>query len=108
MSKTFLEVFPTLKIDEETRHLLEKANVTKVSANHDKSHVRIYLSAERLIFKEKIWYLEEEIKKQLFPSKNIRIKIIEKFILSEQYNAQTLMQVYKEITGNDFVLSLAE
>ena len=96
MSKTFLEVFPTLKIDEETRHLLEKANVTKVSANHDKSHVRIYLSAERLIFKEKIWYLEEEIKKQLFPSKNITIKIIEKFILSEQYNAQTLMQVYKD------------
>ena len=63
MSKTFLEVFPTLKIDEETQHLLEKANVTKVSANHDRSHVRIYLSAERLIFKKKIWYLEKEIKK---------------------------------------------
>ena len=96
MSKTFLEVFPTLKVDTETQRLLEKAEVTRVSANHDRSHIRIYLSAERLIFKKKIWYLEKEIKKQLFPSKDIQIKIIEKFTLSEQYNAQTLMQVYKD------------
>ena len=96
MSKTFLEVFPTLQVEQGLKSLLEKAEVTKVSANHDKSHIRIYLHAERLIEKRKIWYLEEEIKKQLFSDKDIIIKIIESFQLSDQYNAKALMQVYKE------------
>ena len=96
MSKTFLEVFPTLRVDEGLIGLLEKTEVTRVSANHDKSHIRIYLHAERLIEKNKIWYLESEIKKQLFGTKNITIKIIESYQLSGQYNAQTLMQVYKD------------
>ncbi len=96
MSKTFLEVFPTLQVDAGLKRLLEKVEVTKVSANHDKSHIRIYLHAERLIEKKKIWYLEEQIKAQLFPEQPIFIKIIEAFTLSEQYNAKTLMEVYKE------------
>ena len=96
MSKTFLEVFPTLQVEQGLKSLLEKAEVTKVSANHDKSHVRIYLHAERLIEKKKLWYLEEEIKNQLFPNKDIRVQILETYKLSDQYNAETLMQVYKE------------
>ena len=96
MSKTFLEVFPTLKVEPGLKSLLEKAEVTKVSANHDRSHVRIYLHAERLIDKNKIWYLERIIKDQLFEGKDITVKIIEKYSLSEQYNAQALFQVYKD------------
>ena len=96
MSKTFLEVFPTLKVEKGYEGLLEKADVTKISANHDKSHIRIYLHAERLIPKKIIWYLEREIKNQLFPSKDVIIKIIETFRLSEQYNAQALLHEYRE------------
>ena len=96
MSKTFLEVFPTLKVEQGLNSLLEKAEVVKVSANHDKSHIRIYLHAERLIEKSKIWYLERIIKDQLFEDKDITVKIIEKFRLSEQYNAQSLLQVYRD------------
>ena len=96
MSKTFLEVFPTLQVEPGLKSLLEKAEVTKVSANHDRSHVRIYLHAERLIDKNKIWYLEKLIKEQLFQGKDIDIKIIEKFRLSEQYTAQSLLQVYRD------------
>ena len=77
MSKTFLEVFPTLKVEKGYEGLLEKTEVTKISANHDKSHIRIYLHAERLVPKKIIWYLEREIKNQLFPSKDVFIKIIE-------------------------------
>ena len=96
MSKTFLEVFPTLKVEKGYEGLLEKAEVTKVSANHDKSHIRIYLHAKRLISKKIIWYLEHEIKEQLFPNKNISLKIIEKFSLSEQYNPEALIHAYRE------------
>ena len=96
MSKTFLEVFPTLKIEQGLVSLMEKAEVTKISANHDKSHIRIYLHAKRLVPKKYIWYLEREIKNQLFSGKDINVKIIETFELSEQYNAKTLLQEYKE------------
>ena len=109
MSKTFLEVFPTLQIEKGYEGLLEKTNVTKVSANHDKSHIRIYLHAERLIHKKIIWYLEKEIKRQLFPNKDVFIKIIESFRLSEQYNAETLLKEYKDSMLeeiNDFSLLL--
>ncbi|MBQ3030721.1 MAG: hypothetical protein IJD24_05795, partial [Agathobacter sp.] len=58
VSKTFLEVFPTLNVEQGLVSLLEKTEVTKISANHDKSHIRIYLHAERLIPKKTIWYLE--------------------------------------------------
>lgn len=51
MSKPFKEAFPTLQLDEELDHLLETTEVTKISANHDHNHIRIYLRAERLIFK---------------------------------------------------------
>ena len=96
MSKTFLEVFPTLKVEQGYEGLLKKAEVTRISANHDKSHIRIYLHAKRLISKKVIWYLEQEIKQQLFPNKDVFIKIIENFQLSEQYNAQLLLQEYRE------------
>ncbi len=96
MSKTFLEVFPTLQVDKGLVGLLEKAEVTKISANHDKSHIRIYLHAERLIPKNIIWLLEKEIKNQLFPNKDVIIKILESFKLSEQYSAQSLIKEYKD------------
>ena len=96
MSKTFLEVFPTLRVEQGYVSLLEKTEITKISANHDKSHIRIYLHAERLIPKNIIWYLEREIKNQLFSGKDIEIKIIESFRLSEQYHAQALIKEYKE------------
>ena len=94
MAKAFAEVFPTLKLDDELKRLLDTAEVTKISANHDHSHIRIYLLAERLIFKSKVWKLEEEIKNQIFASQNVTVRIIEKFQLSEQYNAKTLTEIY--------------
>ena len=61
MTKTFKDVFPTLKLDDEMWHLLDSTDVTKISANHDHDHIRIYLRAKRLIFKKNIWKIEEAI-----------------------------------------------
>ena len=96
MSKSFRDVFPTLKLDDEMWRLLETAEVTKISANHDHNHIRIYLSAERLIFKKNIWNIEKEIRKQIFQNKDITVKIIESYKLSEQYNPETLLEVYRD------------
>ena len=96
MSKSFRDVFPTLKFDDEMWRLLDTAEVTKISANHDHNHIRIYLSAERLIFKKNIWNIEKEIRKQIFQNKDITVKIIESYKLSEQYNPETLLEVYRD------------
>ena len=94
MDKGFKEVFPSLKLDDEMSRLLDNVDVTKISANHERSHVRIYLNAKRLIFKSNIWKLESAIEKQIFVNKNVDVKIIETYQLSEQYTPQTLLDVY--------------
>ena len=54
MAKAFFEVFLTLQLDEELKGLLETAEITKISANHDRSRIRVYLHANRLIYKPNI------------------------------------------------------
>ena len=76
MTKTFKEVFPTLKLDKDMENLLENADVTRISVNHARDFYKIYVKAKRLIFKKNIWKLEESIKKQIFKryySKNYRV-----------------------------------
>ena len=96
MSKAFREAFPTLKLEEELEGLLDTTEVTKISANHEHTHIRIYLRAKRLIFKKNIWKLEKAITEQIFQNRAIQVKIIESYELSEQYTPKSLIEVYKE------------
>lgn len=52
MTKTFKEVFPTLKLDKDMENLLENADVTRISVNHARDFYKIYVKAKRLIFKK--------------------------------------------------------
>ncbi len=96
MSKAFREAFPTLKLEEELEGLLDTTEVTKISANHEHTHIRIYLRAKRLIFKKNIWKLEKAITEQIFQNRAILVKIIESYELSEQYTPKSLIEVYKD------------
>ena len=96
MSKAFREAFPTLKLEEELKGLLDTTEVTKISANHEHTHIRIYLRAKRLIFKKNIWKLEKAITEQIFQNRAIQVKIIESYELSEQYTPKSLIEVYKD------------
>ena len=96
MAKPFFEVFPTLKVGEETKNLLSEVEVTRVSTNTRKDILRVYIAGRRLIPKKKIYQLETGIKKQLFPTRDMTIKFIEKFQLSSQYTPENLMNVYKD------------
>ena len=96
MSKAFREAFPTLKLEEELEGLLDTTEVTKISANHEHTHIRIYLRAKRLIFKKNIWKLEKAITDQIFQNRAIQVKIIESYELSEQYTPKSLIEVYKD------------
>lgn len=96
MAKNFYEVFPDLKITGNLSVLLKEALITKVSSNHAGTSLRIYLTSERLIPKPDVYALEREIKKQLFPRREMEIKIIEKFQLSSQYTPEKLWNVYED------------
>ena len=96
MAKGFMEVFPGLKLEGSVRGLFEKVTVERVTATRQKDLIRVYISCDRLIPKQTVFAMEEEIRKQLFPDCNITVKIQEKFHLSAQYNPRTLLEAYHE------------
>ncbi|MDE6053195.1 MAG: PolC-type DNA polymerase III, partial [Lachnospiraceae bacterium] len=96
MEKKFFEAFPNLNLDGVQKDLFEQVVVERITATRRKDLLRIYIRSERLIEKEQIYSVENEIKKQFFPREYMIIKIYEKFVLSEQYNPEKLIELYRE------------
>ena len=71
MTKKFLEVFPELHITSEMEDLLKLVDVERVSASKNRSSIRIYIVSPRLIHKKNLYDLENGIKSQLFPNKQL-------------------------------------
>ena len=94
MTKSFFEVFPSLKVDENMRKLLAETEVTKVGMNRGHDHLRVYLSSRRLIHKKSIYELEHVIAGQVFAGRQMDVKIIEKYQLSGQYTPEKLLELY--------------
>jgi len=96
MPKMFFDVFPTLDVSAEMKKLLTEMEVTKVGMNHEQTRLRVYLLGTHLIHKKNIYALEKAIADQIFKGKDMEVKVIEKYQLSGQYNARTLMDIYKD------------
>ena len=92
----FFETFPTLKLEQELKELLDLAEVLHINYTRNKSSILIYLRSPRLMQKETIYGLEEEITRQLFGNHGLRAIIIEQYALSSQYTPEKLFQVYKD------------
>ncbi len=102
-NKSFFEVFSGLKLENEVKELFEMVEVKKVTTNHTKSSIRVYIYSQRLIFKNKIYQVEEAIEKQILNPSGYQdgnewmsAKIIEEFSLSGQYTPKALYEVYKD------------
>ncbi len=96
MSKPFFEVFPSLKLHNPLRDMMEQTEVDRVAATRSREYLRIYVSGRRLILKQDIRAVEQEILTQLFPGSGLNVRIYEHFTLSSQYNPEKLMSVYRE------------
>ena len=96
MSKPFFSVFATLSLNKNLHTVMEQMTVERVSATKSGNYLRIYLRSEHLIPKEKLAVVEEEIAKQIFPRKEITIKIYDSYELSKQYNLKNLFDEYYE------------
>ena len=96
MNKKFFDVFPTLKMNQEIRALLEDVEVTKVATNSDRDYLHVHLFSTHLIQKRDIYTVETAIKEQLFAMNRIQIQIIESYQLSGQYTPENLLREYRE------------
>ncbi len=90
----FFDVFTTLRLPDSLRDYLTDTEIVKVSKTSTNSLVKIYLNSTRIIEKELIYRVENELKKQIFHIKNMEVRIIDRYKLSEQYNPQEIMKVY--------------
>ena len=96
MGKSFFDVFPALKLDDNIREIMEQTTVEKVSTTRKQDFIRIYLSSSKLIDKADILKTEAGIKKQFFAGQDLTVKIYEKFSLSAQYTPSNLIELYKD------------
>ena len=94
--KAFIEVFPDLHMTGQMQELLNLVEVEKVSMTRDRSSIRVSIISPRLIHKKNIMDLEKGIRDQLFPRKQVQIRIFEKYRLSEQYTPEKLLKVYRD------------
>ncbi len=95
-SKSFFEVFPTLKAKEEIRGLFGGVEVEKITTNTARDFLHIHILSRHLIQKKSIWEMERMIKEQLFGEAAVSIRIEERFILSGLYTPETLLAEYWE------------
>ena len=96
MDKRFLEVFPSLELNNTLKELLEEVDVTRIATIRGSNALRIYTESSRLIKKEHIYKLEGLIAAQIMGDRNADVRIIEHYHLSEQYTPRNLMEVYHD------------
>ena len=90
------ELYINLKLDKKTQDLFEQVTVQKVSATKTRDLIRVTFLCDYLIQKETVYKVEDEIKKQLFPQHEVKVKLYERFHLSGQYTPEKLMDAYKD------------
>ena len=96
MTKSFEETFPGVCAgDEELSELYPHLTVTRVTVNAQHTTLKVYVEADRLIDKKDIRRIEKRIDEEVCSDSGMETKIIEKFRLSQQYNARNLMKAYR-------------
>ncbi len=94
--KSFFETFPTLQLKKEVASVMADSTITHIVMNSQKSRVKIYVSFKRLIGRDVIAYVENEIGRQIRPFFGMEIKITEKFELSTLHTPKTILDEYRD------------
>ena len=94
MNKKFFEVFPTLKVKDDMRLLLQDVEVSKVTTNSNRDFVRIHIESAHLLQKKMIYRVESMVKEQLFGRNRLQIEVKEQYHLSAQYTPENLLNEY--------------
>ena len=94
MNKSFFEVFPTLKVNEDIQLLFQGVEVAKVATNTMRDFIKVHILSTHLIQKQRIYEIEKMLKEQLFGKNHIQVQLVEQYDLSAQYTPENLMNEY--------------
>ena len=64
MSKTFFEVFPTLKVNQNIEMMFQGVEVTKVATNTNRDFIRVHILGKHLLQKKTVYDAEQLLKEQ--------------------------------------------
>jgi len=93
--KRFFDVFPQFTCQKDIMDLLEHVNVKEAVLVKSEKTLKIYITSKVLISKQDIYFIEDALATFIFQG-SMRVKIMEQYELSDQYNIQTLTDAYKE------------
>ena len=94
--KQFHEVFPQYSPEGHLAALADLLQVERVTVADDYSSLTIYLECPRLVQSSMFREMEQGMTRQMFPGKNLKVKIKEHFVLSGSFTPETLFDAYKE------------
>ncbi|MCD8381078.1 MAG: hypothetical protein LUC95_12345, partial [Lachnospiraceae bacterium] len=95
--KKFLEVFPYLKLEGRLNDIMSQVTVTRVASVKGRQFLRVYIRSSFLIAKRDIFEVEKILNQMLGAyGDSWQIKIYERFVLSSQYDAKTVMELYRD------------
>ena len=94
--KKFFETFPTLNLTKDLSGFLADAMVSHITMNSAKTCVKIYIRLNRLIGREKIVKIEQEMKRQIKPFSDMEVIVYERFELSSLYTAKNILEEYTD------------
>ena len=92
--KPFFDVFPKLKVKPELRDYFQETQVERLTANKERTRIKVVLRSEHLIHKESIFRMQEEISGQVFGVTEPEVYIDEHYTLSARYTPRRLMEEY--------------
>ncbi|MBO4890426.1 MAG: hypothetical protein J5574_05480, partial [Lachnospiraceae bacterium] len=95
MEKKFFDVFKTLMVSDDDRELLEETRVTRLVSSSRRDKLHIYLSSDYIIPKDRIYEMENSIRKQYYRDTPVSVKIIEKFTLGSMYSPKAIVKQYR-------------
>lgn len=94
--KKFFETFPTLNLTKDLSGFLADAMVSHITMNSAKTCVKIYIRLNRLIGREKIVKIEQEMKRQIKPFSDMEVIVYERFELSSLYTPKNILEEYTD------------
>ena len=92
--KYFSEVFVGLELKDNLKKTFDDVYVTRIVNRSKKNTIVVYIESNRLIEKQDVFDMENLISRHI--GSGIKVKIIEQFSLSKQYNSENLFKLYKE------------
>ncbi len=96
MGKQFFETFPTLQLSTSLKDRMATAQVMRINYAKDRRTLLVYVTFPHLIPKEDIYEVEKQIEQQLFEGQEPKIRMMERFQLSEQYTLEHVFRMYQD------------